>query len=177
MPLGVPAETAPVATRPAAQGGPSSPSSVAPADASPAPRVSGADASLERSRSTGAEKTALTPPVEFPFAFASATITASEKDKLVRVEVRRLGSTEAAGSVVWWLGNATATEDDDYGKLGQHSEYFARGEESRTLYIPLIDDKDPERTESFYVYLGRYSSQKKHLDALATVRVDIVDDD
>jgi hypothetical protein len=104
-------------------------------------------------------------------------MSVSEKDKLARIEVRRLGPTDASSSVVWWLGNATASEDDDYGKLGQHTEFFARGEESRTLYIPLIDDKEPERPESFYVYLGRYSPLKKHLDALASVRIDIVDDD
>jgi hypothetical protein len=91
--------------------------------------------------------------------------------------VRRLGPTDTARSVVWWLGNSTASEDNDYGKLGQHTEFFARGEQTRTLYVPLIDDKEPERTESFYVYLGRYSPQKQHLDALASVRIDVVDDD
>jgi hypothetical protein len=126
--------------------------------------------------STGTEP-AKSPSGEFPFAFASPTISVSEKDKLARIEVRRLGPTDNSSSVVWWLGNATASEDNDYGKLGQHTEFFARGEVTRTLYIPLIDDKEPERTESFYVYLGRYSPQKKHLDALASVRIDIVDDD
>ena len=104
-------------------------------------------------------------------------MTVKESDKMVRVEVHRLDAKDTSGSVVWWLGSATATEDNDYGKLGQHTERFAPGEETRTLYIPLIDDKEPERTESFYVYLGRYSPQKKHLDALASVRIDIVDDD
>jgi hypothetical protein len=133
-----------------------------------------ARAAPPRSSATNAAKP--TSP-EFPFAFVAPTITVSEKDKLARIEVRRLDGTDVASSVVWWLGNATASEDNDYGKLGQHTEFFARGEESRTLYIPLIDDKEHETAESFYVYLGRYSPQKKHLDALASVRVDIVDDD
>jgi Calx-beta domain-containing protein len=136
-----------------------------------------AEAVPQRSSRSSAAPPAQSPTVEFPFAFAAPTITASERDKLVRVEVRRIGATDIASSVVWWLGNATASEDNDYGKLGQHTEYFGRGVESLTLYIPLIDDKELERTESFYVYLGRFSPQKQHLDALASVRIDIVDDD
>jgi hypothetical protein len=104
-------------------------------------------------------------------------MTVSETGKMVRVEVRRTGPADKPGSVVWWLGSATASENDDYGKLGQHTERFEAGEETRTIFIPLINDSDPERTESFYIYLGRYSPQRQHLDALASLRIDIVDDD
>jgi Calx-beta domain len=96
---------------------------------------------------------------------------------MVRIQVLRVGPTETSASVVWWVGNATATEDNDYGKLGQHTERFEPGEQSRTLYVPLIDDKERERTESFNVYIGRYSPQRQHLNAHASLRVDIVDDD
>jgi serine/threonine protein kinase len=176
--------TAPPATRPPAAGAPTSAAQAAAEGNRPATAASEESAGLRVAVAGAAPQRSTTDPVrpaspsiEFPFAFVAPTITVSERDKLARIEVRRLGPTDIASSVVWWLGNATASEDDDYGKLGQHTEFFARGEQSRTLYVPLIDDKDQEPTESFYVYLGRYSPLKKHLDALASVRIDIVDDD
>jgi hypothetical protein len=79
--------------------------------------------------------------------------------------------------LAWWVSADSATPDDDYPELGQRVERLPAGQESLTVFIPLIRDATPERTETFHVYVGRYDSTRRHLDAMSSMRVDIVDDD
>ena len=86
-------------------------------------------------------------------------------------------AASAPATIVWWTSDNTAVADKDYANLGQRTERFAAGEHSRTVFVPLVVDSLPERTESFYVYLGRYDAGRSHLALLSSVRVDIRDDD
>ena len=45
------------------------------------------------------------------------------------------------------------------------------------LHIPLVNDYLPEPPESFFVNLGIHDTQQGHIERIATVRVDIIDDD
>jgi hypothetical protein len=112
-----------------------------------------------------------------PFAFAATAVTVGEHEAAAVVVVNRAGDTARPASVVWWTSDDSAITDEDYADLGQRTEDFAPGEQSRSLYIPLIGDALPERRESYYVYLGDYDPEQRSLKAYSVTRVDIVDDD
>jgi hypothetical protein len=112
-----------------------------------------------------------------PFAFAASAVTVGEHEAAAVVVVNRAGGTARPASVVWWTSDDSAIADEDYADLGQRTEDFAPGEQSRSLYIPLVRDALPERGESFYVYLGDYDPEQRSLTAYSTTRVDITDDD
>ncbi len=101
----------------------------------------------------------------------------SERESAVAVVINRTGDKAAPATLSWWVSGDSATADDDYPELGQRVERFAAGEETVTVFIPLVRDSTPERTETFYVYLGSYDPARRHLDAMSSMRVDIVDDD
>ena len=112
-----------------------------------------------------------------PFAFAATAVTVGEHEAAAVVVVNRVGDAARPASVVWWTSDDSAIADEDYADLGQRTEDFAPGEQSRSLYIPLIDDALPERRESYYVYLGDYDPGQRSLRAYSVTRVDIADDD
>ena len=111
------------------------------------------------------------------FEFTAAIVRVSERDASAAVVVRRTGDTSVPAAVEWWTEDGSALADEDYADLGQRTERFAAGQDTLTLHVPLIDDAIAERTESFGVYLGRYDAERRHLEALASTRVEIVDDD
>lgn len=111
------------------------------------------------------------------WAFAQSTLTVPESLPAAPVVIRRTGDSSAPASIVWWTGDDTAIAGDDYADLGQRTENFAAGEQSRTVYVPLVNDGLPEGRESLYVFLGRYHPERRHLEALSRIRVDISDDD
>lgn len=112
-----------------------------------------------------------------PFAFATTAMTVGEHEAAAVVVVHRAGDAAAPASVVWWTSDDSAVADEDYADLGQRTEDFAPGEQSRSLYIPLIGDALPERSESYYVYLGDYDPEQHSLEPYSVTRVDITDDD
>ena len=116
------------------------------------------------------------PSGEPQFAFDLPVVTVSERTGAVSIVVRRSGDLSVPASVIWWASDDTARADDDYAELGRRVERFAAGEDVRTILIPLISDSAPERTEAFFVYLGR-GEGRNHLDVLSSTRVDIADDD
>jgi hypothetical protein len=110
------------------------------------------------------------------FRFAQQVVTIREGQVAAAVLIER-AEAGAPATVVWWTSDSTAVADEDYADLGQRTERFRAGEQSRTIYVPLVADALPERTESFYVYLGRYDASRSHLEPLSQIRVDIRDDD
>ena len=110
------------------------------------------------------------------FRFTQPVVTIRENQVAAAVVIER-SAASAPATIVWWTGDNTAVADEDYADLGQRTERFAADERSRSVFVPLVVDSVPERTESFYVYLGRYDAARSHLEALSSVRVDIRDDD
>jgi hypothetical protein len=101
----------------------------------------------------------------------------SEREATVAVVINRYGNLDAAASVAWWVEGETATAEEDYPELGQKVERFVPGQESLTVSIPLVRDAVPERTETFRVYVGRADPARRHLDARASMQVELLDDD
>jgi hypothetical protein len=54
----------------------------------------------------------------------------------------------------WWTSDGTANAGKDYVDLGKVVVKFAKGEENRTIHIPIIGDEIAEGEESFYVNLA-----------------------
>jgi hypothetical protein len=116
-------------------------------------------------------------PSGSPFEFARPVVAVSERESAVAVVINRSGDYAAPATLAWWVSGDSATPDNDYPELGQRVERLAAGQESLTVFIPLVRDATPERTETFHVYVGRYDSARRHLDAMSSMQVDIVDDD
>jgi hypothetical protein len=172
VPVAQPAATAgaPVAARPSDVTAPTG-SAIVPA---PVPQIDQGLAVAPRVAETVAPDTAAR---ESRFHFSLAAMTISESDVAARIDIQRSGDVKAPASVVWWTSENTAIAGKDYADLGRRVEKFAPGEQSRAIYIPLVNDAVPESTKSFNVYLGRYESGRKPADPITGLRIDIVDDD
>lgn len=161
---------APVAARPSDVTAPTG-NVIAPA---PAPQIDQGSAIAPPVAATAAPDPAAR---ESRFHFPLAAMTISESDVAARIDIQRSGDGKAPASVVWWTSENTAIAGKDYADLGRRVEKFAPGEQSRTIYIPLVNDAVREPAKSFNVYLGRYESGRKSADPIAGLRIDIVDDD
>ena len=84
---------------------------------------------------------------------------------------------DTARQIFWWTADDTAVAENDYIPAEEPRIGFALGEEAETLHVPLVDDSIPEPRETFYVYLGRYNSQRGRLETIARISVEIDDDD
>ena len=99
---------------------------------------------------------------------ATVTITDSDKETKVQmgvpamvvkenagsahVPVIRRGNTHSALSVAWRTVDGSATEGKDY--IGGHAQLrFEPGEIEKWIELPIVDDKDFEKHESFEVQL------------------------
>ncbi len=116
-------------------------------------------------------------PSRPPFAFARPVVVVSERESAVAVVIDRSGDNTARATFVWWVSGDSATPDEDYVEIDQRVERIEPGEDSLTVFIPLIGDSTPEDTETFSVYVGRYDPVRRHIDATSSMRVNIVDDD
>jgi hypothetical protein len=85
------------------------------------------------------------------FEFGQPVVTVSESSAGARVLVLRNGGTRGESSVVWWTTDGSAMPGSDYADLGTVVLRFARGEQNRTLQIPIVGDATPEGIETFYV--------------------------
>jgi len=129
--------------------------------------------------SAGEEATAPAPPAPPPapetFAFALPVNTVSESDAATAILIVRSGGNREASSVIWWTTPGTATPGADYVDLGRVVEKFARGEQNRTIRIPIVGDNIVEGPETFYVHLAK-SSDGEEVE-LGQTEVVINDDD
>lgn len=108
------------------------------------------------------------------FAFAAASVCVAENAGEVRVEVRRAGGGSRAADVPFALVDGSAQVGDDYEGAGGVLRFEA-GEVSRTLAVPIRDDRSVEGAEEFAIVLGTPSEGA--IAGASTVAVTIVDDD
>ena len=111
------------------------------------------------------------------FVFARSTVTVPESRSAVALTIRRSGSAAGTASVVWWCRDGTARANKDFADLGRRTETFAAAETSRTIFVPIINDGKAEVNKHFSVHLGEYDRERRHLQVLSTVHVEIDDDD
>ena len=133
-------------------------------------------AAAEGSRDGASNVAGDAPAARLP-EFERSSVTVREGDGAAAIVIRRIGDASSPVTLTWWPSDQTAVADDDYADLGHRVERLAAGEDRRTILVPLIGDAAPERTESFYVYLGRANASRSELSVVSSVRVDIVDDD
>jgi serine/threonine protein kinase len=104
-----------------------------------------------------------------------SVVVISEAAPSAAVTIHRRGGLDAPSSFIWWTTDGTAVADEDYINLGARIERLAAGEQTRTIYIPIVHDSKPEGRESFYVSVR--SAQGKREDPAQRVEVVIEDDD
>jgi len=141
---------------------------------SPAPQVDDDSTEAPPAVASGAGELAAPEP---RFSFARPVVTVSESQVAAQIVIQRSGDTTKPASVVWWTSEDTAIAGQDYADLGRRVEKLARGEQSRTIYIPVVNDVVAESTKSFNVLLGRDDPGRRQFELLSGMRVDIADDD
>lgn len=136
-------------------------------------RQSNDDAATEQlARTSDIDRSSQSEP---QYALIQSAVYVSESDGAARIASPLSGN--ATGRIFWWTADYTAIAENDYIPTEKPREGFASGEDTETLYIPLVDDSIPEPPETFYVYLGRHSTQLGQLKTIARIRVEISDAD
>ena len=67
--------------------------------------------------------------------------------------------------------------NEDFIAVQQPIMADATFEDGNVLHVRLVNDSLPEPPESFFVSLGFRDPRQGHIERIATVRVDIIDDD
>ncbi|XP_022669328.1 sodium/calcium exchanger 3-like isoform X3 [Varroa destructor] len=109
--------------------------------------------------------------------FNASQVAVVEKAKKATVLVRRRGNTESEIAVRIETIDGTATAHEDYKPLRQIVK-FAAGEVVKTVTIEIVDDKQWEPDESFFLRLSIPLSQKSvRLGRKSVMEVIIINDD
>jgi hypothetical protein len=102
-------------------------------------------------------------------------ISVAENDGAARI-TPALGRA-SSDPIVWWTSGHTASAEVDFISMERMMTADASGRDGAVLHIPLINDDLPEPRESFFVNFGLRDEQLGRIERVATVRVDILDDD
>jgi serine/threonine protein kinase len=143
--------------------------------ATPAPNTGAAEADATTSEGTRADTTrssSKSPSVEFD----KDTYVATESDAMVKLTVRRNGSTRGAARFRWTLRANSAESGSDYAGIGPGVEEVPAGSRTVTLTIPLVSDVVAENTELFLVELEPLDAGPE-IGEQAHAAVILVDDD
>jgi serine/threonine protein kinase len=85
--------------------------------------------------------------------FDKDTYVATESDGMVKLTVRRNGSTRGEVKFRWYLRANSAEAGSDFAGIGPGVEEILPGNRTATLTIPLVSDVVAENTELFLVEL------------------------
>ena len=105
----------------------------------------------------------MTPPVAEPVSVAAApTIQLAAENVLVAEDtaaaaqftIRRSGNLRGDIDFAWWIEPGTAQPGIDYVTDGQQRARIPEGQESTTLFVPLIKDTALKGDAVFYVQIG-----------------------
>lgn len=107
-------------------------------------------------------------------AFAAATYKVNETGHAAVIKVKRSVNTSGAVSVSFATANGTAKAGSDY-KAASQTVSFASGESSKTVSVPVIDDKKKEGNETVSLALSAPSGAV--LGSPSTATLTIVDND
>lgn len=111
-------------------------------------------------------------------SFSQATLTQSESGGTADLTVTR-ANADGQTTVHYSTADGTATGGADYVPTADGTVTFAPGEISKTISIPIINDTNPEPSETFTVSLTGASTQGGTAAIISprTVTVTIDDDD
>ena len=149
------------------------PAPVAPAEAGDATETGDEGATSAASEPASISITEPEPePGETGLILAESIVSVAEGGGAARIVTRRTSSS--ATPLVWWTSEHTAGFDTDFVSVqGQ----LADDASSDVLHIPLVNDSVLEPGESFFVNFGLRNAEQGQIERIATVRVDIIDDD
>ncbi|MFB9328114.1 Calx-beta domain-containing protein [Paenibacillus aurantiacus] len=109
------------------------------------------------------------------FSFELGDYQTAENNGSVALTINRIGGATGEATVDFWTEDNSASADYDY-----YSNYgtltFAEGETSKTVYVDIINDADPEGDESLLVRLGNPTGGAS-LGEISTAYISIADDD
>jgi hypothetical protein len=87
--------------------------------------------------------------------FAAESIAVPPDAPAARIVVRRTGGTQGDVGFSWWTENGSARAGDDYISLGTKQMLIPDGEDSVTLFVPLVAPGATSGRSAFSVVLGR----------------------
>jgi hypothetical protein len=155
-----------------------------PTEAAPPPAAPPASAAAPETPRAPAPAPAAPPPapvIEGPvgpemFGFGLERMEVSESSASAAVLVLRDGGRRGASSITWWTTDGTATAGSDFARLEPRVERFGVGEQNRTLFVPIVGDRNVEGPETFEVHIAVGDSGRA-VDEVARITVVITDDD
>ena len=108
--------------------------------------------------------------------FAENQVFMWESHPAVQIDVIRFKPTNTAMEVSYFVDDVSATAGEDYFPPGLKIIYFAPGQRSARILIPLVQDSDPEADEAFALELV---SDARYLDPDIYQRITVIirDDD
>ncbi len=86
-------------------------------------------------------------------AFAVSQIAVGEQDPAAQIDIMRFNPDQRSVEVAYTISDVTATEGEDYFSTGSDTIFFAPGQRSARLLIPLVQDAVVEGDEAFSVRL------------------------
>jgi serine/threonine protein kinase len=104
----------------------------------------------------------------------NTAIRISEGAAAAVVTLRRSGSAAGPVAFTWQLVDGSAHSGSDFAASARGRASFARGQTTRTIYVPLINDHAPELEEFFSLLLA---SPTVGIDGSNRIVITIVDDD
>lgn len=116
------------------------------------------------------------PPTPETLGFGLNVMHVSEADATAAVLVLRDGGRRGVSPFTWWTRDGTAMAGSDFARLEPRVERFARGEQNRTIYVPIVGDRSAEGPEIFYVRVVAGESRNED-GPIAEIEVVIDDDD
>ncbi|MDH3439917.1 MAG: protein kinase [Gammaproteobacteria bacterium] len=129
------------------------------------------EATIRPPDETTTESNTVLPGVASESIVTETIVTVSEGDAAARIVTER--NINSGAPLIWWTSEHSAIADVDFVPVEQQT----LNEDGDVLHIPLINDNLPERRESFFVNIGSYDAREGQIERIATVRVDIVDND
>ena len=116
-------------------------------------------------------------PIVVPsFQLDSAEYLVQENATVVAVQISRQGDLSSPASVEWTTFSGSAESQLDYASFFRRQLQFAAGEETKTIFIPIVSDATAESDEDFQVALSTPGGDMI-LAHPFTATVTIIDDD
>lgn len=103
----------------------------------------------------------------------TASIQVPEGATSAVVILRRSGPATGPLTVAWQLENGNALEGEDFATPAERTTRFAGGQTTRAIYLPLVNDDQPEPEEFFTL---SFQSPRAVIDS-GRVTITILDDD
>lgn len=110
------------------------------------------------------------------FQLGSAVYSIEENGQALPVEIYRQGNLSIPARVELTTYAVSAESAVDFMDFDRHEIWFAVGEASKTVFIPIVADALPERSEAFRIALSN-SLGEDILTEGSTATVIIIDDD